>query len=211
MEPVGLLIFTLLPAAFWFWLFARRDVHPEPAWLLWRTFAYGALSWALAAALELSVTVVASGVLMMLLVAFVEESVKLLAASTATRDREFDEPIDGLIYAVTASLGFAFVENIAYGLQYGLEVAAYRGLVTTLAHALFSAPLGYALAGARFATGRWWRTRGLVIAVTLHVTFNGLLTGGAGWEQLLALVGVLALMYALAGRLYARLEVQRKR
>jgi RsiW-degrading membrane proteinase PrsW (M82 family) len=104
---VTLLIATLLPAAFWFWLFARRDVHPEPAWLLWRTFGYGALAWVLAASLELSFSSLSVTWLVILLAAFVEEGAKLLAASTAVRERDFDEPIDGLIYAVTAALAFA--------------------------------------------------------------------------------------------------------
>lgn len=210
MELTLLVAVTAVPAMFWFWLFARRDVHPEPAWLLWRTFGYGMLAWVLAAALELSLSWISLAWAIVLLTALIEEGAKLLGASTAARDREFDEPIDGLIYAVTAALGFAVVENLSYGLQYGVEVAAWRGLVTMFAHALFSAPLGYGLARARFSGQRWWRTRGLLVSVALHATFNGLLTGGAWWQLGLLLV-VITLMALLSNGLYARLAVRPSR
>jgi RsiW-degrading membrane proteinase PrsW (M82 family) len=202
---VTLLIATLLPAAFWFWLFARRDVHPEPAWLLWRTFGYGALAWVLAASLELSFSSLSVTWLVILLAAFVEEGAKLLAASTAVRERDFDEPIDGLIYAVTAALAFALIENLAYGMRYGVEVAVWRGAITMLAHALFSVPLGYALTRSRFTRERWWRTRGLLLSVALHVGFNGLLHGAVSWWQLPLLAVVMLGMYVVADRLYRNL------
>lgn len=199
-----LLGLTLLPTGFWLWLFVRRDVHPEPPTLLLRTFAYGGLAWALAAALELGVSAVASAAGILIFSALIEEGAKLLAASTAVHERAFDEPMDGLIYAVMAALGFSLPENLAYGLQYGAEVAVWHGVVTTLAHALFSAPLGYGLARARFSRGRWWLLSGLLVASALHLVFNGLLVGRQGWWQLPALAITLGLMYVMVDRLYAR-------
>lgn len=204
MEVALLLGSTVVPTAFWLWLFVRRDAHPEPPALLLRTFAYGGLAWVLAAALELSVRGVPGPLLVLLLTAVLEEGAKFLATSTAEREREFDEPMDGLVYAVTAALGFSFLENLTYGWQFGVEVAAWHGLITTLAHALFSAPLGYGLARARFGGGRWWRLRGLTLSVALHFAFNGLLTGGAGWWQLPALAVTLGGIFVLVDRLYAR-------
>ncbi|WP_045235311.1 PrsW family intramembrane metalloprotease [Deinococcus pimensis] len=200
-----LLAVTLLPAAFWFWLFARRDIHPEPAWLLWRTFGYGALAWLLSAALELSFNAVPVAWVVVVLTALVEEGAKLLAASTAVRERDFDEPVDGLVYAVTAALAFALFENLAYGLQYGVGVAVWRGSFTMLAHALFSVPIGYALARAHFTRERWWRTRGLLLSAALHAGFNGLLHGVEQWWMLPILALVLFALYRIADRLYQRL------
>jgi len=212
MEFGFLLLLTLLPAAFWLWFFIRRDRHPEPAWLLVRTFAYGAVAWGLAAAMELSIHDLPQPFVVLILVALLEEGAKFLAASTAVRERDFDEPMDGLVYAVTAALGFATVESVTYGFGYGAGVAAWHGLVTTLAHALFSAPVGYALALSRFVPGRWWRTRGITVSVILHVLFNGLLTGSVGWGSLVALALLLGVMYVIADHLYTRLDphVQRR-
>lgn len=205
-----LLSLSLLPTAFWFWLFVRRDPHPEPPRLLARTFGYGMIAWVLAAVLELSVLGLPGPTLVLVVSAAIEEAAKLLAASTAARERDFDEPMDGLVYAVTAALGFSLVENLSYGLKFGVEVAAWHGLITTLAHALFSAPLGYALALSRFSGGRAWLPLGLLVSVALHVAFNGLLMGRGGWPQLAVLALVLGGMYALAHQLYGRLGARQK-
>lgn len=42
------------------------------------------------------------------------------------RLNDFDEPLDGIVYGVTASLGFATLENILYVVDGGFEVALVR-------------------------------------------------------------------------------------
>lgn len=196
----------------WLWFFVRRDAHPEPLWLLARTFAWGMFAWVVSAAFEASLGRMLSSqqplilLLVALLTAVIEEASKFLAASTAVTESDFDEPMDGLVYAVTAALGFALVENLTYVLGFGTTVAAWHALLTTLAHALFSAPQGYALGGRHWQTGRWWAARGLLTSIALHFVFNGLLTGGAGWPQLLALALVVPLMLFLATRYYLQFE-----
>ncbi|GAA5502822.1 hypothetical protein Dxin01_02569 [Deinococcus xinjiangensis] len=213
-----MLAFSLLGSAAitlgWLWFFVRRDRHPEPAWLLARTFAWGAFAWLVAAAFESSLGRILNdnGTLSLLLVALltaiIEECSKFLAASTVVTEQDFDEPMDGLIYAVTAALGFALIENLTYVMGFGPKVAAWHALLTTLAHALFSAPQGYALGGLhwRRRRGRWWVIQGLLLSIVLHFVFNGLLTGGAHWTVLLALAVTVALMVVLAGRYYLQFE-----
>ncbi len=204
MQALLVLTLTLLPTAFWFWFFVRRDRHPEPPWLLARTFAWGLVAWVVAAALQLSLKGALSGLALLALTALTEETTKFLAAFTAAREPEFDEPVDGLVYAVSAALGFAVLENLAYGWAYGVQVAAWHGLVTTLAHALFSAAIGYALTRWRFGTGRWWLPAGVLASTMLHLVFNGLLTDRSGWWPLVILAAVLGLMYVVADRFYTR-------
>jgi protease PrsW len=212
---------SILPTALWLWLFLRQDRHPEPAWLLLRTFLWGAFGWLVAAVLEGSSGHLPWLVAVLILTALTEEGVKLLAAATAVTEADFDEPMDGLIYAVTAALGFALTENLVYGFSYGPLVALWHGLVTSLAHALFSAPLGYALARARFRPGggpvwSWWLL-GLALSALLHLVFNSLLqpsplpaqtvpsTLPTDGRALLALLALMLLMLALAARYYREL------
>ncbi|WP_291424473.1 PrsW family glutamic-type intramembrane protease [Deinococcus sp.] len=216
-----MLAFSLLVCAAitlaWLWFFVRRDIHPEPGWLLARTFAWGMFAWLVAAAFEASLGRLLGAhqplllLLVALLTALIEEVSKFLAASTAVTEDDFDEPMDGLVYAVTAALGFALVENLTYVLGFGPRVAAWHALLTTLAHALFSAPQGYALGGQRWQLGRQqgrlWVLRGLLLSVALHFVFNSLLTGGAaGWTALLAVALTVTLMLLMAGRYYASFE-----
>ena len=56
---------------------------------------------------------------------------------------EFDEPIDGIIYASFVALGYAAVENVMY-LEYLTPVeAAARGFAGPVVHMLFASIWGY--------------------------------------------------------------------
>ncbi|ACO47082.1 PrsW family glutamic-type intramembrane protease [Deinococcus deserti] len=208
---VPLLITVTLTFA-WLWFFVRRDRHPEPLWLLARTFAWGAFAWLVAAAFEASLGRVLHSplplmfLLLALLTAVIEEGSKFLAAATAVTEVSFDEPMDGLVYTVTAALGFALMENVTYTLGFGTPAATWHALFTTLAHALFSAPQGYALGGLHWARGRWWVVQGVLLSIVLHFVFNGILSGAEGLPLLLALGTVVALMIVLAGRYYLAFE-----
>lgn len=196
----------------WLWFFVRRDRYPEPAWLLARTFAWGMVAWIIATAFETSLgrmfgaSLTSLTLLMALLTALLEEGSKFLAASTAITEASFDEPMDGLVYAVTAALGFALMENVTYALGFGTQAATWHALLTTLAHALFSAPQGYALGGLHWQRGRGWVARVVLISALLHFLFNGILAGAAGWPLLLALGVVVSVMIALASRYYFAFE-----
>ena len=48
------MLLSVSVTAWWLWFFVRRDRHPEPAWLLARTFAWGMFAWLVAAAFEAS-------------------------------------------------------------------------------------------------------------------------------------------------------------
>jgi RsiW-degrading membrane proteinase PrsW (M82 family) len=63
---------------------------------------------------------------------------------------EFDEPLDGVIYGVALSLGFATLENVLFVRRLGLEVAWPRAVFAVPAHALFGGSMGYYLGRARF-------------------------------------------------------------
>jgi RsiW-degrading membrane proteinase PrsW (M82 family) len=67
-----------------------------------------------------------------------------------SRRKEVDEPIDGMIYAMTASLGFAAFENIHYMLEHGLGVIVVRSLLSVPAHLACGAIWGYGYSKVRF-------------------------------------------------------------
>ena len=107
-----------------------------------------------------------------------EEALKLLAVYWSVYRRpEFNEVVDGMIYSITAALGFAGVENLLYTMTFGVRVAPVRALVSSLAHGAFSGLAGYYLGLARFNYGdvRWMVFRGLCIAALLHGLYNTLL------------------------------------
>ncbi len=216
LETLLIVAINLIPVLFWFWWFEGRDPIPEPRALLLRTFAYGAVGYVLATLLELDVLrllgLSAASVLMVMIIAALEEAIKYLAASTILRHSDFDELIDGLIYATVATLGFAFLENVMYGIQYGLgSTFLLRGLLTTLAHVLFAAPWGVAMAVKKFIGGRYLLRSALLLSMVLHGAFNFLLL-----EQqknpwyLLPILGLFASMYLLTLNYY-RTTLRRNR
>lgn len=87
---------------------------------------------------------------------------------------EFDEPYDGIVYAVAISLGFATMENVLFAL---LVPASFgdllmRALLPVSGHALFAVMMGYYIGIARFDSAR--KRRSLVLSLLLPIFWHGL-------------------------------------
>ena len=79
-----------------------------------------------------------------LVIGVIEEVVKVIPFMLVVlRFKEFDEPIDGIIYASFIALGFAAVENLHY-LQFVDRTEAYlRGFAAPVVHIVFASFWGY--------------------------------------------------------------------
>src|SRR5690606_34909890 len=87
--------------------------------------------------------------------------------------KEFDEPFDGIVYAVMVSLGFAATENIAYVVQGGYEVALLRAFTAVPAHATFGIMMGYYMGKAKFSLRRQQlNLLGLFLATLFHGAYD---------------------------------------
>ncbi|MDX2023157.1 MAG: PrsW family glutamic-type intramembrane protease [Deltaproteobacteria bacterium] len=103
----------------------------------------------------------------------VEECAKLIVLAGAVYHwSQFDEPLDGLIYGVAVSLGFAGVENVFYLARLGLGVAWLRAVFAVPAHALMGAIMGFYLGRAKFEKGGL-QARHFLYALGLPTLFHG--------------------------------------
>jgi RsiW-degrading membrane proteinase PrsW (M82 family) len=86
----------------------------------------------------------------------------------------FDEPYDGIVYAVALSLGFATVENIIYALVdfASFSHLLFRAFLPVSAHALFGVFMGYQLGKAKFHPAK--EKKHLRIALLLPLVFHGI-------------------------------------
>jgi RsiW-degrading membrane proteinase PrsW (M82 family) len=126
----------------------------------------------------------------------VEETLKglVIIGLLWRRRTEIDGPTDGVIYAAMVGLGFAMIENVGYYINAlvspergGIALLGYtfvlRGLLSPLLHPIFTSMtgLGVAYAAGRRRGGKWAVALGLLAAMILHGTWNGLsLYGTAG-------------------------------
>jgi len=91
----------------------------------------------------------------------------------------FNEPYDGIIYAVMVGMGFATVENLLYvfntdtlGAAWG--TAGLRAVTAVPAHATFAAIMGYYVGLAKFnkQNERKLLFRGFLLATVLHGAYD---------------------------------------
>lgn len=66
------------------------------------------------------------------------------------RHKAFNEPFDGIVYAVMVSMGFATAENILYVLKGGIGLGVMRMFTAVPAHASFAVVMGFLLGEAKF-------------------------------------------------------------
>lgn len=103
---------------------------------------------------------------------FTEELFKyLIVLLLFFRNRNFNERYDGIVYAVSVSLGFAGIENIMYVFQHGMTTGLLRAFTAVPAHMIMGTVMGYYLGLARFTPSR--RTYYLIMALLIPVIIHG--------------------------------------
>ncbi|REG26173.1 protease prsW family protein [Archangium gephyra] len=196
---------AVVPSLLLLWYVYARDRNPEPRGLLLKTFLLGAAicvpvvpvaMWleSLGRAWETGVWSTAL-VRAFLGAAIPEELFKYLVLRRYVWNKPaFDEPLDGVVYGTTASLGFATLENILYVGDGGLGVAVLRALTAVPQHAFTGVIMGAFLGRARFAADEAQRfgllAAGLGWAILLHGAYDTFLMTETGFA-LLALPALL--------------------
>ena len=180
--PFWLHVLAIAPALLLLWYFTSRDLYPEPKRLIWLTFALGFGAAAPAALIGETLFFpladladnpwIASFILAFPIVAGIEELSKFAVLYLFCRRwNDFDEPMDGLVYGVAASLGFAAIENWSYVHQSGLETALWRAVSAVPFHAMAGAIMGYYFGLAHFLPGR--RGHYLLLALLIPFLLHG--------------------------------------
>lgn len=101
-----------------------------------------------------------------------EEFFKMLALLLGAFPwRFFNEPMDGIVYAVLISMGFATAENLLYISRFGSEPLLLRTFTAVPAHLAFGIVTGYYTGLAKF--DRLKRTNLLLLGFTLAVLIHG--------------------------------------
>jgi protease PrsW len=204
----------ILPALVWLWFWLREDrLHPEPRLRILETFLAGMLAVLLVLPVQEWVNVIlpGAGPIAFLLWAVLEESFKFGAAYfSALRTPDDDEPIDMLIYMITAALGFAALENTLFLINPLLQsdiastfiTGNLRFIGSTLLHTVSSGTIGAALAltfykpvQERIAFG----VMAFFLAIAAHTAFNLFIVNESGFGTFLTFgtvwAGVAALIF----------------
>jgi len=180
-------------------VYLRDKYEHEPLGLIGVTFVLGAIGVLPAAFLELLLEgffPVPAILQAFLYVAVVEELTKFGAVKIkAYRSFHFNEVMDGIVYAVAASLGFATVENIIYVLRSGMTVAILRGILSVPDHAVWGGIMGFYLGLAKrdekaSGSGQNQIIKGLTIVILLHGLYDSLaFLESLGGVILLSIIG----------------------
>lgn len=109
-----------------------------------------------------------------IVVALVEEFSKyIIVRFYAQRNKEFNEPFDGIVYAVMVSMGFAALENVLYVFQYGFATGVTRAFTAVPAHATFGILMGYFMGKAKFSKNKViLNLTGLILATLFHGAYD---------------------------------------
>jgi RsiW-degrading membrane proteinase PrsW (M82 family) len=193
-----------IPALFWLGFFYLMDRHePEPKPLVIGVCVLGALVAAPLAdfvqyqavppvALEVHGISAwsADRVLYAILIQGLAQEVCKYASVryTVYLSREFDEPMDGIVYMMACGTGFAVWVNYHEISKQAYAVipstAAAQAIVITLAHASFAGALGYVMGRAKFSR-RSAPVRGILLMLGLlgAAALNGQFTIVASWVR----------------------------
>jgi len=182
----------ILPALLWLWFWLKEDAkRPEPKKLIFATFMMGALAVPVALFFEkIAQGLVGQSFLLIVLWAAIEELLKYGGAYfIAFRNwcidgtKCLDEPLDPMIYLITAALGFSALENTLFlinPLTHGELLAGFvtgnlRFVGATVLHVVASASVGIAMSLSFYKIGaikRAYLWGGIFTAIALHALFN---------------------------------------
>jgi RsiW-degrading membrane proteinase PrsW (M82 family) len=207
---MGLFALAVAPGlAICLYILYKDKYNKEPLWMLVMAFLLGVLSILPALAIQLVLTGSADRVLQegpasialftFGVVAISEEGSKFLVLRLFLYPRKsFDDPFDGIVYAVMVGMGFATIENIGYVYEHGAGTGVMRMFLSVPAHATFAVLMGYYVGFAKFGkvknrAGNFFMA--LLMPVLFHGSFDFFIF--AGKDSLVILGALVSLVVAL--------------
>ncbi len=179
-----LLALALAPgAAIALYIYLKDKHEREPLGLLLLSFFYGALSVIVTLLISMPLEVIlinkqSAAELFadaFFKVALVEEFSKFIFIRFILfRNKNFNEPFDGIVYAAMVGMGFATLENILYVYQFGIPTGIMRMFTAVPAHACFAILMGYYLGRAKFTPHRklYYSLLALISATVFHGLYD---------------------------------------
>lgn len=185
MNVVSLLALALAPGiAIGIYIYLKDKHEREPLSLLLISFMYGVLSTAITLFISLPLDFIVSinendmvqqfGNAFFK-VALIEEFSKFIFIRFILyRNKNFNEPFDGIVYACMVGMGFATLENIIYVFQYGAPTGFVRMFTAVPAHACFAVLMGYFLGKAKFTHRKelYYSFIALLVATAFHGAYD---------------------------------------
>jgi protease PrsW len=185
MNFIELFAIALAPgAAITLYIYLKDKHEREPLSLLLLSFLYGvfsifitlAISYPMNALLVLKDDdVVHQFITAFFKVALIEEFSKFFFVRFILYpNKNFNEPFDGIVYAVMVGMGFATFENLVYVFQYGFQTGVLRMFTAVPAHATFAIMMGYYLGRAKFlhAKGLYLAFLSLLVPTVFHGAYD---------------------------------------
>lgn len=216
MDPKTILLsilFGVTPALVWLWFWFKEDnITSKSKGLVLFTFILGAIGVVVVLPLEkFAKSIISDKNQLTVVWAALEEIVKYLAvAAVALKSRFIEEPIDYVMYFITAALGFAALENVLFLNQPGnldqamvnLLTGNLRFLGATLLHTVSSGIVGVLMAlnsNKNAFFNKIYLLIGLAGAVTLHSIFNFFIIkdGGQDFLRIFGFLWVVTIIFIL--------------
>ncbi|MCR5108657.1 MAG: PrsW family intramembrane metalloprotease [Lachnospiraceae bacterium] len=211
------------PIALLFYIYRLDRIEPEPTGLIIMLMIFGALSIIppvivgsvfdmfcdiLGVSRETTLYMLIEN---FLAVALIEESSKYLVVKKLTwKHPAFNYRFDGVVYAATASLGFALLENIIYIAESGIGTGIARAATAIPGHCMFGIYMGYYYGQAKSMEldgkpdeAKALRKKGLLMAVLIHGSYDFL----CGYPSFLTVI--LFLVFVVVLNVMAYINVNR--
>ena len=182
-----LLVLAIAPVAtIILWIYLKDKYDKEPVITLSKFFILGILVSALAIYVEelLIKLNTFSKIGDMIYISFIvagltEEGLKaLILIPNLLRERNFNEKLDGIIYSVFLSLGFATVENIIYILFEDptsvFQVSIIRAIISIPAHMMFAIIMGYYISKYKFNSSKSKPKTYLIMSIRVPILLHGI-------------------------------------
>ena len=219
---MALLLATILPSILIILFFVYSDKFKEPRGEIIKVFIYGILITIPAYFLNTYIsdffynnTRVSEGLISSFLTAApVEEGLKLsVLYYFVYKMKDFNEPIDGVVYGVTVSLGFATLENLYYVYLLAdyfettsMALAVIRSFSAVPAHAVFGIFMGYFFMKYAFIKKGDNLFFAFIVPFVLHGCYNLFTT-----SNFFVSLGLILISWIIALRLFSRLKKTQKR
>jgi RsiW-degrading membrane proteinase PrsW (M82 family) len=219
---MSLLLVTILPSILIILFFVNSDKFKEPKSEIIKVFIFGILITIPAYILNTFLgdfwynnTKVSQNLISSFLTAApVEEGLKLsILYYFVYKMKDFNEPLDGIVYGVTASLGFATLENIYYVYLLAdhfqttsMALAVVRSFSAVPAHAVFGIFMGYFFMKYSFIKKGDNLFFAFIVPFVLHGCYNLFIA-----SNFFVSLSLVIIAWIVALRLFSRLKKTQKR